>query len=197
MSTMEQTIVFATILISLILFITGQWRYDIVALLALLIVTVTGVVSWSEAFMGFGHPAVVTVAAVLVLSRSLQNSGAIDAVAGWLSYAGNSLTIQIAALTGLVITFSSFMNSVGATALLMPVAIRMARKSGHSPSLFLMPLAFGSLLGGMTTLIGTPPNIIISAFREQQRGEPFSMFDFTPVGIGVAAAGLLYISLVS
>jgi len=193
---LEQTIVFATILLSLILFITGKWRYDIVALLALLIVTVAGIVSWEEAFMGFGHPAVVTVATVLVLSRGLQNSGVVDTMTRWLSYVGNHLTIQIAALTGLAIALSGFMNNVGAAALLMPVAIRMAQKSGHSPSLFLMPLAFGSLLGGMTTLIGTPPNIIISAFREREIGEPFSMFEFTPVGIGVAAAGLLYISLI-
>ena len=103
-------------------------------------------------------------------------------MARWLSYVGNHLTIQIAALTGLVMIFSGFMNNVGAVALLMPVAIRMAQKSGNSPSLYLMPLAFGSLLGGMTTLIGTPPNIIISAFREREMGEPFSMFDFTPVG---------------
>ena len=193
---MEQTIVFATILLSLILFITGKWRYDIVALLALLIVTVTNIVSWEKAFIGFGHPAVVTVAAVLVLSRGLQNSGIVDTMTGWLSYVGNHLTIQIAALTGLAIALSAFMNNVGAAALLMPVAIRMAQKNGHSPSLFLMPLAFGSLLGGMTTLIGTPPNIIISTFREREIGEPFSMFDFTPVGIGIALAGLLYISLI-
>ncbi len=192
----EQTIVFGTLSLALILFVAGKWRYDIVALLALLIVTLTGIVSWRDAFMGFGHPAVVTVAAVLVLSRGLHNSGVVDTMVRWLSYVENSLTIQIAALTGLVATLSAFMNNVGAAALLIPVAIRMARKNGHSPSLFLMPLAFGSLLGGMTTLIGTPPNIIISAFREREIGEPFSMFEFTPVGIGVAAAGLLYISLI-
>ena len=192
----EQTIVFGTLSLALILFVAGKWRYDIVALLALLIVTLTGIVSWRDAFIGFGHPAVVTVAAVLVLSRGLQNSGVVDTMARWLSYVGNHLTIQIAALTGLVMIFSGFMNNVGAVALLMPVAIRMAQKSGNSPSLYLMPLAFGSLLGGMTTLIGTPPNIIISAFREREMGEPFSMFDFTPVGIGIAAAGLLYISLI-
>jgi di/tricarboxylate transporter len=154
---MQQTIVFSTLGLVLALFVWGRWRYDLVALLALLIVTITGIVPGSEAFAGFGHPAVVTVAAVLVVSRGLQNSGMVDVIAKWMAGLGDRPTVQVAALTTVASVCSGFMNNVGALALMMPVAIRLAHKSGNSPSLLLMPLAFASLLGGMTTLIGTPP----------------------------------------
>jgi di/tricarboxylate transporter len=193
---LEQLIVFSTLFLALVLFVWGRWRYDIVALLALLAVTVTGVIPAGQAFTGFGHPAVITVAAVLVVSRGLLNSGVVNMLTRQLSRLGDHPLAQIAGLTTLVAILSGFMNNVGALALLMPVAIRMARKSGHSPSLLLMPLAFGSLLGGLTTLIGTPPNIIIATFRAETGAQPFGMFDFTPVGLGVAAAGILFIILV-
>ncbi len=105
-------------------------------------------------------------------------------------------TLQVASLSGLVAAFSGFMNNVGALALLMPVGLRMARTSKNPPSILMMPLAFGSLLGGLITLIGTPPNIIIATFRAQNGGEPFRMFDFAPVGLGVALAGLIFIALI-
>ncbi len=194
--TLEQIIVFGVLIVTLFLFVTEKWRYDVVSLLALLTLTIAGVVPASQAFAGFGHPAVITVAAVLVLSKGLQNSGIVDRAAGWMMRVGSRPIYQIAALTGLVALLSGFINNVGALALLLPVALRMARKSGNSPSLLLMPLAFGSLLGGMTTLIGTPPNIIIAAFRAQSGSGPFRMFDFAPVGVGVALAGLVYLSLV-
>ncbi len=193
---LNQFIVFTVLLLSLILFIQGRWRYDLVALMALLAVTVTGLVTGEQAFLGFGHPAVVTVAAVLVVSRGLQNAGVVEVIARWLSRVGNRPTLQVASLSGLVAAFSGFMNNVGALALLMPVGLRMARSSKNSPSILMMPLAFGSLLGGLITLIGTPPNIIIATFRAQNGGEPFRMFDFAPVGLGVALAGLLFITLV-
>ena len=192
----EQLIVFSVLLLALILFVWGKWRYDVVALLALLVVTVTGVIPGDQAFNGFGHPAVITVAAVLVVSRGLLNSGVVDEIAQRLARVGDRPIMQVATLAGLVTFLSGFMNNVGALALMMPVTIRMARKSGHSPSLLLMPLAFGSLLGGLTTLIGTPPNIIVATFRARNDLEPFRMFDFTPVGLGVALAGLLFIVLV-
>jgi di/tricarboxylate transporter len=191
----EQAIIFTVLLVTLILFIWGRWRYDVVALLALLTVTVTGIIPSEEAFAGFGHPAVITVAAVLVLSRALQNSGVVDVISRLLLQVGQRITVQIGALTGLVAAMSAFMNNTGALALLMPVAIRMARKNDQSPSLYLMPLAFASLLGGLITLIGTPPNIIIATFRADQGLEPFRMFDFAPVGLGVAIAGVLFITL--
>jgi di/tricarboxylate transporter len=193
--TIEQAIVFGVLAASLILFVWGRWRYDVVALLALLVVGIAGLVPPRDVFAGFGHPAVVTVAAVLVVSRGLHNAGVVNSIAKCLSHVGARPTVQVATLTAVVAICSAFMNNVGALALLMPVAIWMARQSGRSPSLLLMPLAFGSLLGGMLTLIGTPPNIIIASFRAQTGATPFGMFDFAPVGAGVLLVGLLFIAL--
>jgi di/tricarboxylate transporter len=194
--TTQQIIVFAVLFLSLVFFAVGRWRYDIVALLALLVVAVTGIVPGKEAFSGFGHPAVITVAAVLVVSRGLMNSGLVDSIARATNSVGKAPTLQVLALTAFVTVCSAFMNNVGALALLMPVAIRMARNQKRPPSYLLMPLAFGSLLGGMTTLIGTPPNIIIATFRQQSDGIPFRMFDFTPVGLGIVLVGVFFISVV-
>ena len=194
---LQQYIVFITLFLVLVLFVWGRWRYDLVALLALLVVTITGVVPGAEAFSGFGHPAVITVAAVLVVSRGLLNSGMVDYIVRLMARVGENPIVQLAALVVAVTVCSGFMNNIGALALFMPVAIRMARKNERSPSLFLMPLAFGSLLGGLITQVGTPPNIIISLFRaEINGGEPFRMFDFAPVGSGVALAGVLFIILI-
>jgi di/tricarboxylate transporter len=191
---LEQLIVFAVLLASLVLFVWGRWRYDIVALLALLVVTVTGIIDYEAAFMGFANSAVITVAAVLVISRCLLNTGVVDLIGGWVSELERPV-VQVAVLSGLVTLLSGFINNVGALALMMPVGVQLARKHGRSPSYLLMPLAFGSILGGMMTLIGTPSNLIIAEFRTRAGGAPFAMFDFTPVGLGVAAAGLIFISL--
>ncbi|MEX2355704.1 MAG: SLC13 family permease [Thermaerobacterales bacterium] len=192
----SQAIVFTVLAVMLVLFVTGRWRYDLVVMVALLFLGIAGIIPVGELFAGFSHPAVITVAAVLIASRGLRNAGVVDMIAQRLSQINNRTTIQIGALSGLAALFSSFMNNVGALALLMPVAIRMARRVGKSPSLLLMPLAFASLLGGLTTMIGTPPNIIIATFRAQANTEPFRMFDFAPVGVGIALAGLLFITLV-
>ncbi len=190
----EQLTVFITLFVVLVLFIWGRWRYDLVALFALLVVTIAGIVPADEAFAGFGHPAVITVAAVLVVSRALFNSGMVDYIAGLMTRVGSNPNLQIAALVIVVTIFSGFMNNIGALALFMPVAIRMARKNEVSPSLYLMPLAFGSLLGGLYTQVGTPPNIIISVFREDTAAAtPFRMFDFAPVGAAVALVGVIFI----
>jgi di/tricarboxylate transporter len=196
MITIEQTIIFATLVLTLILFVVGRWRYDVVALIALLIVTLFGLIPAERAFSGFSNPAVITVAAVLVLSRGLQNSGIVDLIGNQLERIRGGVTIQLAALTTIVAFLSAFMNNVGALALLLPVVIRLAHNKKISTSLLLMPLAFASLLGGMTTLIGTPPNIIVASYRAQTGAEPFGMFDFSPVGIGVALAGIFFIVLV-
>ncbi len=193
--THDQWIIFGTLALTLVLFVTGRWRYDVVALLALLIVTLAGLIPVDQAFSGFSNAAVVTVAAVLVLSRGLQNSGLVDVIGQQLARLKGGVTIQLAALTGITMVLSAFMNNVGALALLMPVTLRLAAKKDISPSVFLMPIAFASLLGGMSTLIGTPPNIIAASFRESTGAPPFAMFDFTPVGLGVAVAGLLFIVL--
>ena len=191
----DQNILFSVMALTLFLFVLGRWRYDIVALAALLFLTAIDIVPIDNAFAGFGHPAVITVGAVLVASRGLQNSGVVDVIAGWVSRVAQTLTVQTVVLTGLVAALSMFMNNVGALALLMPVAIRLSRSNGHPVSILLMPLAFGSLLGGMVTLIGTPPNIIIASFREQSGAGAFRMFDFSLVGLGVAVAGVLFVSL--
>jgi di/tricarboxylate transporter len=194
--TIEQWTIFGTLALTLVLFITGRWRYDVVALIALLIVVLSGLIPIDRAFIGFSNPAVITVAAVLVVSRGLQNSGIVDLIGQRLARVKGGITIQLMALTGIVAILSAFMNNVGALALLLPVAIQLARKKDISPSVFLMPIAFASLLGGMTTLIGTPPNIIVASYRAQAGVEPFRMFAFSPVGVGVALAGLLFVGLV-
>ncbi|HUG17985.1 MAG TPA: SLC13 family permease [Planctomycetaceae bacterium] len=194
--TTEQIIVFGVLAATLVLFLWNRWRYDIVAMLALLVVALTGLVPPDDVFMGLGHPAVVTVAAVLVVSRGLLNAGVVDILARRMTRVGNKPWMQVATLTAVVAVCSGFMNNVGALALFMPVAIWMSRQGGVSPSILLMPLAFGSLLGGTLTMIGTPPNIIIAASREQAGEAPFGMFDFLPVGAGVTLCGVLFISLI-
>ncbi|MEX1201328.1 MAG: SLC13 family permease [Methylophaga sp.] len=189
--TYEQVLIFSILLITLGLFIWDRWRYEVVAIMALLAVAFTGLIPAEQVFSGLGHPAVVTVAAVLILGRALLNAGVVDSVARQLTRVGDKPLIQMAALTITVTICSGFMNNVGALALLMPVAIWMSRQSGRSPSIFLMPLAFGSLLGGCLTLIGTPPNIIIASYRREVADTPFGMFDFLPVGIAVSIAGLV------
>jgi di/tricarboxylate transporter len=177
------------------LFLWGVWRHDMVALAALLACVATGLVEPDAAFAGFGHPAVISVACVLVLSRGLQNTGAVDALTRRLLPAKAGPSLSILALAALAALLSAFMNNVGALALLMPVAVQMARRLELSPGQLLMPLAFGSILGGMTTLIGTPPNLIVSGFRAEQGAGGFGMFDFSAVGVAVALAGLALIGL--
>ncbi|MBP7746951.1 MAG: SLC13 family permease [Phycisphaerae bacterium] len=191
----ERWIVFGTLVAALALFVRGTWRYDLVALLALLSLCLAGIVPPAAAFLGFGHPAVVTVAAVLIISAALRSSGVVDVLIRGLERVGESRSIQVGALALLVALCSGFMNNVGALAILMPAAIQLARGSRRSPSYLLMPLAFGSLLGGLTTLIGTPSNVIIATIRADVCGAPFAMFDFAYVGVGVALAGILFISL--
>ncbi|MDX1401417.1 MAG: SLC13 family permease [Kiloniellales bacterium] len=194
--TLDQAIAFGTLIIAFALFLWGRFRYDIVALLALLAVVLTGLVPFDQAFLGFAHPAVITVAAVLILSRALQNAGIVDVVVRLLTPLRGSETLQVGSQAGFIAILSGFMNNVGALALMLPVALRNAYRDGYAPAKSLMPLAFASLLGGMVTLIGTPPNLIIASFREREVGSPFGMFDFTPVGAAVAIAGLSFIVFV-
>jgi di/tricarboxylate transporter len=194
--TADQGLILGILLATVGMFLWGRWRHDMVALAGLLACVVAGLVRPADAFAGFGHPAVITVACVLVLSRGLQTSGAVDAIARVVLPSSVGPTLTIGALTGLGALLSAFMNNVGALALLMPVAIKIARRQELPPGQVLMPLAFGSILGGMTTLIGTPPNLIVSGFRDRTGAGTFAMFDFTPVGIVVAAAGIALIALV-
>lgn len=192
----EHYMIFSLITLMLVFFIWGKWRYDVVAMATLLLASFVGLVPIENAFEGFSNPAVITVAAVLVVSKGLTNAGVVDFIAKHLLKTGDNTMIQMALLVLTVTVGSAFMNNIGALALMMPVALKLARKNNKSPSLFLMPLAFGSLLGGMMTLIGTPPNIIISMYRAESTGSSaFGMFDFLPVGGGVALAGVLFILL--
>ncbi len=191
----DSTLVFIVLGLTLVAFVWGRFRYDLVALAALLGSVMLGLVPGDEAFMGFGHPAVITVAAVLVLSRGFERSGVVDVIAEQVLKVGERLFLQLLVLVGTVVVLSGIMNNVGALALLLPVAMRLAREHDASPSLLLMPLAFGSLLGGLTTLIGTPPNIIIASYRGSVTGDSFGMFSFSPVGVVVALAGFAFILL--
>ncbi|MDZ7621934.1 MAG: SLC13 family permease [Candidatus Competibacteraceae bacterium] len=194
--TNDQILILGLLLATMTLFLWGRWRHDMVALGALLACVFAGLVPSEHAFAGFGHPAVITVACILVLSRGLQNSGAVDVLAGYVLPAKAGPTLTIAALTGLATVLSGFMNNVGALALLMPVAIQIAARLDLPPGRVLMPLAFGSILGGMVTLIGTPPNLIVAGFRAESGLANFRMFDFTPVGLAVAGVGLIFVTLV-
>ncbi|MCU7874309.1 MAG: anion permease [Candidatus Thiodiazotropha sp. (ex Lucinoma borealis)] len=194
--TVPQIEILAVLVATVALFLWGRWRHDLVALASLMACVLLGLISADQAFLGFGHPAVITVACVLILSRGLQDTGAVDRLTRWLLPRGVGLISGIAALAGLGAALSAFMNNVGAMALLLPVAMQLSKRFDMAPSRILMPLAFGTILGGMSTLIGTPPNLIVSGFREGAGSGSFGMFDFLPVGGTVALIGLTFLVLV-
>ena len=192
---LPQGLIFAILAATMGLFIWGRWRHDIVALTALVAAVVAGLVPGEAAFAGFAEPAVITVAAVLVLSRSLQVTGAVDILARAVLPSQGGPLIGLAALLSLGALLSAFMNNVGAMALLMPVAVRLAQRLEMAPGQILMPLAFATILGGTITLIGTPPNLIVSGLRDDAGLGTFDMFDFAPVGLPVTAAGIAVLAL--
>jgi di/tricarboxylate transporter len=192
----DQNILFLLLFLVFVLLIWGRWRYDLVAFSALMVAVVAGVVPVSEAFAGFGHPAVLVIALVLMVSRGLSNSGAIELLSRYLLDASRKLGAHIGVMAGFAAVLSAVMNNVAALALLMPLDIQAASKAKRSPALTLMPLSFASILGGMITLIGTPPNIVIAEYRGRVLGEPYHMFDFAPVGLAVAIVGVAYVALI-
>ncbi len=194
--TTDQIILFSLFGGVFVFLLWGKFRYDLVAFTALLLGVVTGVIPTKAAFDGFGHPATLVVALVLVVSAGLVRSGAVFLITRTLVDASRSLGAHIALMGAIGGVLSGFMNNVAALALLMPVDIQTARKAKRAPGLSLMPLSFATILGGMITLIGTPPNIIIATIREDSLGEPFAMFDFAPVGLVAATAGLLFVALI-
>lgn len=192
--TTDQMIIFALIVLAIGLFILDKWRYDIVALFILFLSVISGVVPANDAFTGFSDPVVVTVACILIISAAISRSGFVDIAIKLLSRFIDKPKLQITLLVTMVISVSAFMNNVGALALFLPVALTFAKKADRKPSELLMPLSFGSLLGGLITLIGTPPNLLISRVREDIVGTPYEMFDFAPVGLCICAVGILYLS---
>jgi len=192
----DQIAISSLLIILLGLFVWGRIRYDIVAAGGLVVAVVLGLVPAEQAFYGFGHPAVITVAGVLIMSRALSLSGAVDGIARWIRSASGTETGQIGVLSVVAAGMSGFMNNVGALALLLPAAIESCKRAGRPVRLVLMPLAFASILGGMVTLIGTPPNILIATYRQDAIGQGFDMFDFAWVGLPVALLGVAFIALV-
>ncbi len=192
----DQIFLFALFVAVFVFLIWGRFRYDLVAFTALILATVVGVVPREAAFAGFGHPATIVVAIVLVISRGLVNSGAVAWIVRIVVDSGRSLGSHIAIMATIGAGLSAFMNNVAALALLMPVELSASTKAGRRPGLSLMPLAFATILGGLVTLIGTPPNIIIATFRQHALGQGFAMFDFAPVGIACAVVGVAYVALI-
>lgn len=194
--TTPQIVIISVLLVTMVMFLWGRWRHDMIAMGAFLVCVVSGLIPVKEAFAGFGHPAVVTLACVLVLGYGLQIFGTVDVIARRFLPKSAGPTVSILSLIGLAALLACFINNVGALAMLMPIAIQMAAKLNMPAGKILMPLSFGSILGGMTTLIGTPPNLIVSAYRETTGLVSFSMFEFTPVGGSVAVLGIIFIGVV-
>ncbi|WP_028108478.1 SLC13 family permease [Ferrimonas futtsuensis] len=191
----EHLLVITVLASTILLFFFSSWRHDVIAIIALLTCVLLGLVPDAQAFQGFSHPAVITVAGVLIVSAGLQSSGVLNLLANRLMprKAGPLISLAVLCLIGAFL--SAFMNNVGAMALLMPLAISVAGKSDMAPGKLLMPLSFCTILGGMITLIGTPPNLIVSGFRDEIGRGHFQLFDFAPVGIVVALAGVAFVVL--
>ncbi|GFE87241.1 SLC13 family permease [Steroidobacter agaridevorans] len=193
--TLDQMLAFAILTGMMALFVWGRLRYDLVAGLALFASVVVGVVPVEAAFSGFGDDIVIIVGSALLVSAAVARSGVIEAVLHPLAPKITSTRAQLVLLVTTVTVLSAFVKNIGALAMMLPVAFQMAKRSKTSPSVFLMPMAFGSLLGGLATLIGTSPNIIVSRLRSEITGAPFAMFDFAPVGVGLATAGIAFLAI--
>jgi di/tricarboxylate transporter len=193
--TLHQAFAFAIVAGMMALFVWGRLRYDLVAMLALLASVAAGIVPADRAFTGFGDDIVVIVATALLVSAAVAKSGIAERLISPLVPHLVTVQRQILVLVGVVTLLSAFVKNVGALAIMMPIAFQLARRTGTSPSNLLMPMAFGSLLGGLMTLIGTSPNVIVARMRAELLGEPFHMFDFLPVGAGIAAVGVGFLVL--
>jgi di/tricarboxylate transporter len=191
--TLDQWLSIATLAGMMALFIWGRFRYDVTAVIALLAALLVGIVKAKDAFTGFSDDIVIIVGSALVLSAAVQRSGAIEAILALVTQRVTRVRSQLLFLTSAVGFSSALIKNVGALAMLMPAALQMAKKNEASPSVYLMPMSFASLLGGLMTLVGTSPNIIVSRVREEMTGRPFSMFDFFPTGFGLLILGLIFL----
>jgi di/tricarboxylate transporter len=193
--TLQQGLAFAIVGAMMVLFVWGRLRYDVVAMLALFAAVVTGIVPAKDAFTGFSDDVVIIVATALLVSAAVAKSGVTEQIMRPLAPYLTSTRAQVFTLVFAVIALSTFIKNVGALAIMMPVAFQLAKRSNTSPSQLLMPLAFGSLIGGLITLVGTSPNVIVARVRQEIVGRPFEMFDYAPVGLAIAAAGLICLTL--
>ena len=192
--TIPQVLAFLIIAGMMVAFIMGRWRYDLVAVCALLVGLLFGVVPFERAFVGFSNDIVIIVGSALVVSAAVARSGIMEILIRRYVPRMSSPRVQLIVLVTIVTVLSAFVKNIGALAIMMPIAFQMARRSSVSPSMFLMPMAFGSLLGGLMTQIGTSPNIIVSGVRQELTGTAFTMFDFTPVGAILAAVGIVFLA---
>ena len=192
---MDQWLSLLVIALMMAAFVWGRYRHDVVAAGSLLVAIVIGIVPAKEAFSGFADDIVIIVASALVVSAAISRSGIMDIALRRFSPEKSGPRARLILLVGIVAVLSAFIKNIGALAIMIPVAIQMARKSRVSPSMFLMPMAFASLLGGLMTQIGTSPNIIVSRVREEITGQPFTMFDYTPVGAALALVGVVFLGI--
>ena len=192
----DQIIILGLLILMVGLFIWGRWRYDAISLGVLSVFVLLGYIQPEEAFKGFSHPAVITVALVLLISKGLERSGFISVIGRKLQAYANSEIQFMISITFFAAILSSFMNNIGAMAMLLPITLGICQKMNWNPSKFLIPLSFASILGGMNTKIGTPPNIIISEFRNDFADKDFAFFDFAFAGVPVSILGILFIALI-
>ncbi len=191
----EQITAIAIVAATMAGFVWGRVRYDIVAALSLLAGVATGIIPMKSAFLGFSDDIVIIVGSALLVSDAVARSGVMEVAINRFFPQFTRLRPQLLLLVISVTLLSGFVKNIGALAIMMPIAFKFARRSNISPSVFLMPMAFGSLLGGLVTLIGTSPNIIVSKVREEMTGQPFTMFDFAPVGGALALTGVIFLGL--
>ena len=193
--TLQQGLSFAVLAGVMALFVWGRWRYDLVAVAGLLAGMLLGVVPVDDAFAGFSNDIVIIVGSALVVSAAVARSGVVERAVSTIAPHVTTVRSQLLVLIVAVAAMSAFVKNIGALAIMMPIAFQMAKRSGASISCYLMPMAFASLLGGLMTLVGTSPNVIVAGVREELTGEPFSMFDYTPVGAALALAGVAFLAV--
>lgn len=195
MPTLPQVLSFSVIGLMMAAFVWGRFRYDLVAAMSLLVALAVGVVPLKDAFSGFSDDIVIIVGSALLVSAGVARSGIMELAIQRYAPNVSSIRAQLLLLVVLVAVLSAFVKNIGALAIMIPIAFQFARKSNTSPSVFLMPMAFASLLGGLMTQIGTSPNIVVSRVREEMTGTAFTMFDFTPVGLALTVAGVIFLTL--
>jgi di/tricarboxylate transporter len=191
--TTSQYLSIALLVAMMAMFVWGRFRYDVTAMLALLAGLALGIVKPKEAFTGFSDDIVIIVGSALVISAAVQRSGMVERALSLIAGRVTRIRTQLFVLTASVGVTSALVKNVGALAMLMPAAFQMAKKNKASPSVFLMPMSFASLLGGLMTLVGTSPNIIVSRVRQDMVGQPFRMFDYFPTGFGLLVIGLIFL----